>query len=939
MTGRHAHGPAAIAAAALSLALAIVLLAAAPALAAGPAWSVTTSTSSPNSPSSSFAEGDGVQNLSSYSNTDTYTVTATNSGDTPTAGTATVSLNFQGTGVSLRSVLSNVPTATGNVTSGSNCITAVAVTTGPFVVGQPISGTGIPSGSTLVAVNGVTCGASTLQVSQAATSTGTGRTITQPATASTPTGTGWTCTNASTPTCTRSDTLAPGASYPPITFTVQVSATAGVGTATGSAPMHVTASTTASGGGAATGTTITTVTPVIGVPDLTATNTPSGPFRQGDPNDVYKIVVVNQGGGATNSGTGTPPPSPIVATVTIPAGETAVSLSGGGWTCNLAAITTPYNLPADSCYRTDSWGYAAELPAITLVVSVAPNATTPQSQSVTVSGGGELVAPISVAASTVIQQSADLNATLAHTGSFNQGDPADTYALTVRNVVGPNSTAGGPTLGQVVVTDTAPPGETITGMSGAGWSCSLTPVVIPVGNPNLVLPADSCARTDALAVNNSYPAITVTVSVANGATSPQVNSATVSGGGMTAASTAGGGQSTTDSTVINAEPDLRVIDANTTVSASGTFTQGDGIGQGDTLLVTVHNEGFAATSGPVTVTDTVPSGLSPQSAVGSGWTCGLAGQTATCTRGDALAAGSSYGLIAIAVTVDANAPSSVTNDVSVSGGGEINPQNDVLHQPIGITQLPDLAVAMADSGPFRRSDVGDTYSIAVFNDALVQTSATVTAAATLGTGVTATAIAGPGWTCNLGTLTCSRSDALGSEGVYPTITVTVNVAGNAPSSISSSATVSGGGEVYTANGTATDTTAVPLVQVAAQPSGSGASSTASGSGLVLPVAPNPQRPLALTIRVARSGQRGYLVTGRLLRPAGVTPRGACSGTVTIQIATGKHRATTRTAHLTSSCTYTIAGSLPAHQVSRTLKITAHFHGNHVLAPTTARHTT
>jgi hypothetical protein len=939
MTPRHARRPAAIAAAVLPLALAIVLLAAAPAFAAGPAWSVTTSTNSPSSPSTSFTEGDGVQNLSSYSNTDTYTVTATNSGDTVTAGTATVSLNFQGTGVSLRSVLPNVPTATGTVTSGSNCITAVAVTTGPFVVGQPISGTGIPSGSTLVAVNGVTCGASTLQVSQAATSTGTGRTITQPATASTPTGTGWTCTNASTPTCTRSDALAPGASYPPITFTVQVSPTAGVGTATGSAPMHVTASTTASGGGAASGTTISAVTPVIGVPDLTATNTPSGPFRQGDPNDVYKIVVVNQGGGATNSGAGTPPPSPIVATVTVPAGETAVSLSGGGWTCNLGAITTPYNLPADSCYRTDSWGYAAELPAITLVVSVASNATTPQSQSVTVSGGGELVAPISVAASTAIQQSADLNATLAHTGSFDQGDVADTYSLTVRNVVGPNSIAGGPTLGQVLVTDTAPPGETITGMSGAGWTCSLTPVVIPVGNPNLVLPADSCARTDALAVNNSYPAITVTVSVANGAPSPQVNSATVSGGGMTAASTAGGGQTSTDSTVINPQPDLRVITGNTTSSPSDTFTQGDGSGQGDTLLVTIHNEGFAATNGTVTVTDVVPSGLTPQSAVGSGWSCGLAGQIVTCMRGDALGAGSSYGLIAIAVTVAANAPSSVTNDVSVAGGGEINPNNDVLHQPIGITQLPDLAVAMADSGPFERNDVGDKYSIAVFNDALVQTSGTVTAVVTLGSGVTATAIAGTGWTCNLGTLTCSRSDAVGSEGVYPTITVTVNVAGNAPSSISSSVTVSGGGEVYTANDTANDTTAVPLVLPGAQPAASAAGSNASGSGLGLSVTANPLRPIALTIRIARSGPRGYLVTGRLLRPAQVSPHGACTGLVTIQIANGKHRTTTRTAHLTSSCTYAVAGVLPAHQAKRSLRITAHFHGNHVLAPTTARHTT
>ena len=37
--------------------------------------------------------------------------------------------------------------------------------------------------------------------------------------------------------------------------------------------------------------------------------------------------------------------------------------------------------------------------------------------------------------------------------------------------------------------------------------------------------------------------------------------------------------------------------------------------------------------------DDVPSGLLPTAASGDGWTCGIAGQRLTCTRGDALAAG------------------------------------------------------------------------------------------------------------------------------------------------------------------------------------------------------------------------------------------------------------------------------------------------------------
>ncbi|WTE54675.1 DUF11 domain-containing protein [Streptomyces sp. NBC_01620] len=55
-------------------------------------------------------------------------------------------------------------------------------------------------------------------------------------------GTGWTCTLA-TLTCTRSNTLAPGGSYPPITLTVKASCTT---------PKHVTNTATITGGGDST---------------------------------------------------------------------------------------------------------------------------------------------------------------------------------------------------------------------------------------------------------------------------------------------------------------------------------------------------------------------------------------------------------------------------------------------------------------------------------------------------------------------------------------------------------------------------------------------------------------------------------------------------------------------------------------------------------------
>jgi hypothetical protein len=83
---------------------------------------------------------------------------------------------------------------------------------------------------------------------------------------------------------------------------------------------------------------------------------------------------------------------------------------------------------------------------------------------------------------------------------------------------------------------------------------------------------------------------------------------------------------------------------------------------------------------------------------------------------------------------------------------------------------------------------------------------------TLPAGLTATAISGTGWACTLGTLNCTRSDALAAGASYPAITVTVNVASNAPASVTNTAAVSGGGEINTSNNTASDlTTITPVV--------------------------------------------------------------------------------------------------------------------------------
>ena len=123
---------------------------------------------------------------------------------------------------------------------------------------------------------------------------------------------------------------------------------------------------------------------------------------------------------------------------------------------------------------------------------------------------------------------------------------------------------------------------------------------------------------------------------------------------------------------------------------------------------------------------------------------------------------------------------------------------------------PDLTISKTHPGNLAPGQVGASYSITVTNSGLAATTGVVTVVDTLPIGLTATAMSGSGWTCVLGTLTCTRSDALAAAASYSSITVTVNVANSLTGLVTNTATVSGGGETNTANDTARDVAAVTL---------------------------------------------------------------------------------------------------------------------------------
>src|SRR5439155_1176923 len=147
---------------------------------------------------------------------------------------------------------------------------------------------------------------------------------------------------------------------------------------------------------------------------------------------------------------------------------------------------------------------------------------------------------------------------------------------------------------------------------------------------------------------------------------------------------------------VNQLPDLTIAKSH-----SGNFTQGQ---VGEIGRASCRERGYTSTSGVVTETNTLPAGLNATNIAGTGWTCVLG--TLTCTRSDALAAGSSYPAITLTVTVANNAAASVTNTANVPGGCQTNTTNDSSSDPTTVNQLPDLTIAKSHSGNFTQGQVG-----------------------------------------------------------------------------------------------------------------------------------------------------------------------------------------------------------------------------------------
>ena len=391
-------------------------------------------------------------------------------------------------------------------------------------------------------------------------------------------------------------------------------------------------------GGTASATLTVVAAPVVGPPTIAAAFGAASIVVNGTTTLTFTLTNPNTGTALTGVGFTDPLPAGLVVatpnglastcggTVTALAGTGSVGLVNGG----LAA--------GGSCTLTLT---------VTGTTAGAKNTTTSAVTSTEGGTGGTASAALAVVAPPMIAKAF---------GAASLGlNETTTLTFTVTNPAG-----NGATLTAVAFTDALPAGLVVATPNGLTGSCGGGAITATAGATTLGLAGATLAAGAACVF-----AIDVRA-VAAGAQANTTSAVTSANGGA-------GNAATASITVAVGAPDLAIAKSH-----AASFV----MGQTGEYTITVSNVGQGPTAGAVTVTDTLPAGLTATSLSGEGWTCALA--SLSCTRGDALAAGASYPPITLTVSIAATAPSSLDNTATVSGGGDASPDDNTVTDPTSV---------------------------------------------------------------------------------------------------------------------------------------------------------------------------------------------------------------------------------------------------------------
>ncbi|HET7370539.1 MAG TPA: DUF6701 domain-containing protein, partial [Gammaproteobacteria bacterium] len=123
-------------------------------------------------------------------------------------------------------------------------------------------------------------------------------------------------------------------------------------------------------------------------------------------------------------------------------------------------------------------------------------------------------------------------------------------------------------------------------------------------------------------------------------------------------------------------------------------------------VIDVQNEGPLEETGPVSITLTLPTGISYVSSSGTGWSCTGSGTTATCTTSGPVAVGGALPSLTINGNIAANTLSPVTATVTVSGVNFDNESNNDTATDTATWVNPTPPPPIGEPGSFNITEAG-----------------------------------------------------------------------------------------------------------------------------------------------------------------------------------------------------------------------------------------
>ena len=616
---------------------------------------------------------------------------------------------------------------------------------------------------------------------------------------SVPTGTGWSCTpsggyplSSGNVTCTRTGTLASGASASVLTVPA-VSNVNGTVTAAFAIDGIKPDTSAMPDGNTANNTATVDVSSTVGA-DVSITKTRNIANVAVGSSVVYTLTP-SLNGGVSLAG------QPVTVTDTLGAGLSFVSAVGTGWVCD-ATIT---------CTRTEYTGAKfSNMPTIT--VTATANSAGTLGNTAGISTALPDPVPANNSASVNVTASNDADMQLTKTASINPVVPnqAFNYTLTARNT-GPLAVPNGQTI---TITDQVPAGVRLDSLvSATGWTCDALPFTGP-GNW-------TCSRSTGLNANTNAPAITVSA-VLTGTGTATNNACVALGAGVRVDSNGANNCVGVAVTSTATEADLRVV--SKTAAPDPVVA-----GQNLTYVITVDNVGPAAATN-VVVSDTLGSLVNTggfQSAVASQGSCtpntvtNGTSQNLSCNLGTLNSGAQATVTVVVRPSIAVTGPRINTATVRSTDVGDPNQANNSGSVTSQVTATVDVTAAKTATPTTVAAGAPITFVATIGNtgpstaqtvqmvDTLPSNAAFIDIVSVSGGGSCAPITAGTVG----GTLTCNWASI--NSGTQQTVNYRMRPLGSATGStvVNSVAATTATAESNTANNSATTSTPVTAAQL------------------------------------------------------------------------------------------------------------------------------